>query len=174
MEQGVRALQAASAGRDCAGDKVGCDFRRILRHLEPRLARQFDASRHPTAVTLFRSKPVDGANATGRDLLALYDYRRNGHHAVNRYEVDSAGSEDKSSQSAMSNAAVFPGRLQDALDYPRSDSHPRHMREHRRTSMSTQRFTPEFKAEAIRQVVEHGYSLAEIAARNGCHSSSRR
>jgi transposase len=31
--------------------------------------------------------------------------------------------------------------------------------------MSTQRFTPEFKAEAVRQVVERGYSVAEIAVR---------
>ncbi|QDR32652.1 transposase [Pseudomonas aeruginosa] len=31
--------------------------------------------------------------------------------------------------------------------------------------MSTQRFTPEFKAEAVRQVIERGYSVAEIAAR---------
>lgn len=29
--------------------------------------------------------------------------------------------------------------------------------------MSTQRFTPEFKAEAVRQVIECGYSVANIA-----------
>ena len=34
--------------------------------------------------------------------------------------------------------------------------------EHRRKSMSTQRFTPEFKAEAVRQVIERGYSVADI------------
>ena len=33
--------------------------------------------------------------------------------------------------------------------------------------MSTQRIPPEFKAEAVRQVVEQGYSVAEIAARLG-------
>ncbi len=33
--------------------------------------------------------------------------------------------------------------------------------------MSIQRFTPEFKAEAVRQVIERGYSVAEIAARFG-------
>jgi putative transposase len=33
--------------------------------------------------------------------------------------------------------------------------------------MSIQRFTPEFKAEAVRQVVDRGYSVAEIAARLG-------
>lgn len=31
--------------------------------------------------------------------------------------------------------------------------------------MSTQRYTPEFKAEDVRQVFERGYSVAEIAAR---------
>jgi len=31
--------------------------------------------------------------------------------------------------------------------------------------MSTQRYTPEFKTEAVRQVFERGYSVAEIAAR---------
>ncbi|PXB98659.1 hypothetical protein CW299_06795, partial [Pseudomonas aeruginosa] len=30
--------------------------------------------------------------------------------------------------------------------------------------MSIQRFTPEFKAEAVRQVIERGYSVSEIAA----------
>jgi transposase len=29
--------------------------------------------------------------------------------------------------------------------------------------MSTQRFTPEFKQEAVRQVVERGYPVAEVA-----------
>ncbi|MFT6466743.1 MAG: transposase [Halopseudomonas sp.] len=33
--------------------------------------------------------------------------------------------------------------------------------------MSTQRLTLKFRAEAVRQVVERGYSLAEIAARLG-------
>lgn len=31
--------------------------------------------------------------------------------------------------------------------------------------MNTQRFTPEFKAESARQVIEHGYSVAETAER---------
>ncbi|OZY30428.1 transposase, partial [Pseudomonas lundensis] len=31
--------------------------------------------------------------------------------------------------------------------------------------MSTQRFTPEFKAEAVRQVIERGYSVSETAER---------
>ena len=28
--------------------------------------------------------------------------------------------------------------------------------------MSTQRFTPEFKEEAVRQIVDRGYSVAEV------------
>ncbi len=31
--------------------------------------------------------------------------------------------------------------------------------------MSTQRYTPEFKEEAVRQVVERGYPVPEVAAR---------
>lgn len=38
--------------------------------------------------------------------------------------------------------------------------------------MSTQRFTPEFKQEAVRQVVERGYSVAEVSARLGVSSHS--
>ncbi len=38
--------------------------------------------------------------------------------------------------------------------------------------MSIQRFTPEFKAEAVRQVIERGYSVAEIAARFGVSTHS--
>ena len=38
--------------------------------------------------------------------------------------------------------------------------------------MSTQRFTPEFKQEAVRQVVDRGYSVAEVAARLGISSHS--
>jgi transposase len=38
--------------------------------------------------------------------------------------------------------------------------------------MSTQRFPPEFKQEAVRQVVERGYSVAEVAARLGVSSHS--
>ncbi|RUH95622.1 transposase [Pseudomonas aeruginosa] len=44
--------------------------------------------------------------------------------------------------------------------------------EHRGKSMSTQRFTPEFKAEAVRQVIERRYSVAEIAARLGVSTHS--
>ena len=44
--------------------------------------------------------------------------------------------------------------------------------EHRRKSMSTQRFTPEFKAEAVRQVIERGYSVAETAERLGVSTHS--
>ena len=33
--------------------------------------------------------------------------------------------------------------------------------------MSSQRFTSEFKQEAVRQVTERGYSVAEVAARVG-------
>ncbi len=29
--------------------------------------------------------------------------------------------------------------------------------------MSTKRYTPEFKDEAVRQVIERGYSVAEVA-----------
>jgi transposase len=29
--------------------------------------------------------------------------------------------------------------------------------------MSNQRYTPEFKDEAVRQVVEHGYRVSEVA-----------
>lgn len=38
--------------------------------------------------------------------------------------------------------------------------------------MSTQRFTPEFKEEAVKQVTEHGYSVAEVSARLGVSSHS--
>ena len=38
--------------------------------------------------------------------------------------------------------------------------------------MSTERFTPEFKQEAVRQVVERGYSVAEVAARVGVSTHS--
>jgi transposase len=38
--------------------------------------------------------------------------------------------------------------------------------------MSTQRFTPEFKEEAVRQVVERGYSVAEVSARLGVSAHS--
>ncbi|WP_220039387.1 IS3 family transposase [Pseudomonas protegens] len=38
--------------------------------------------------------------------------------------------------------------------------------------MSTQRFTPEFKAEAVRQVIERGYSVAETAERLGVSTHS--
>lgn len=38
--------------------------------------------------------------------------------------------------------------------------------------MSTQRFTPEFKEEAVRQVLERGYSVAEVAARLGVSTHS--
>ena len=38
--------------------------------------------------------------------------------------------------------------------------------------MSTQRFTPEFKQEAVRQVVNRGYSVAEVSARLGVSSHS--
>lgn len=39
--------------------------------------------------------------------------------------------------------------------------------------MNTQRFTPEFKAEAARQVIERGYSVAETAERLGVSTHSR-
>jgi transposase len=41
--------------------------------------------------------------------------------------------------------------------------------------MSSQRYTPEFKDEAVRQVVDRGYSVAEVADRLGvsAHSLSR-
>ena len=38
--------------------------------------------------------------------------------------------------------------------------------------MTTQRFTPEFKEEAVRQVVNRGYSVAEVSARLGVSSHS--
>jgi transposase len=38
--------------------------------------------------------------------------------------------------------------------------------------MSGQRYTPEFKDEAVRQVIEKGYSVGEVAQRNFRHSSS--
>ena len=38
--------------------------------------------------------------------------------------------------------------------------------------MSTQRFTPEFKQEAVRQVIDRGYSVAQVAARLGVSSHS--
>lgn len=33
--------------------------------------------------------------------------------------------------------------------------------------MSTQRFTPEFKEEAVKQVIDWGYSVPDVAARLG-------
>jgi len=38
--------------------------------------------------------------------------------------------------------------------------------------MSSQRFTAEFKQEAVRQVTERGYSVAEVAARVGVSTHS--
>jgi len=38
--------------------------------------------------------------------------------------------------------------------------------------MSTERFTPEFKEEAVRQIVERGYSVAEVSARLGVSAHS--
>lgn len=38
--------------------------------------------------------------------------------------------------------------------------------------MSSQRYTPEFKDEAVRQIVERGYSVAEVAQRLGVSSHS--
>jgi transposase len=38
--------------------------------------------------------------------------------------------------------------------------------------MSSQRFTPEFKEEAVRQVVDRGHSVAEVAARIGVSTHS--
>jgi transposase len=38
--------------------------------------------------------------------------------------------------------------------------------------MSSQRYTPEFKDEAVRQVVERGYSVAEVSDRLGVSAHS--
>lgn len=38
--------------------------------------------------------------------------------------------------------------------------------------MSNQRYTPEFKDEAVRQVTERGYSIAEVAKRLGVSAHS--
>lgn len=38
--------------------------------------------------------------------------------------------------------------------------------------MSTPRFTPEFKQEAVRQIVERGHSVAEVSARIGVSAHS--
>lgn len=38
--------------------------------------------------------------------------------------------------------------------------------------MSTRRFTPEFKDEAVRQITERGYSVAEVSARLGVSAQS--
>lgn len=38
--------------------------------------------------------------------------------------------------------------------------------------MSTPRFSPEFKEEAVRQVVERGYSVADVGARLGVSAHS--
>ena len=35
--------------------------------------------------------------------------------------------------------------------------------EHRRKDMTGQRYTPEFKEEAVRQVIDRGYSAADVA-----------
>lgn len=38
--------------------------------------------------------------------------------------------------------------------------------------MSTQRYTPEFKEEAVRQIVDRGYSVAEVSERLGVSAHS--
>lgn len=38
--------------------------------------------------------------------------------------------------------------------------------------MSTPRFTPEFKQEAVRQIVDRGHSVAEVSARLGVSAHS--
>lgn len=38
--------------------------------------------------------------------------------------------------------------------------------------MSSQRYSPEFKDEAVRQIVERGYSVAEVSQRLGVSSHS--
>jgi transposase len=38
--------------------------------------------------------------------------------------------------------------------------------------MSPPRFTPEFKEEAVRQITERGYSVAEVSARLGVSAHS--
>lgn len=38
--------------------------------------------------------------------------------------------------------------------------------------MSTERFTPEFKEEAVRQIVDRGHSVAEVSARLGVSAHS--
>ena len=38
--------------------------------------------------------------------------------------------------------------------------------------MSSERFTPEFKEEAVRQVVERGHAVSEVSARLGVSSHS--
>lgn len=38
--------------------------------------------------------------------------------------------------------------------------------------MSKERFTPEFKEEAVRQIADRGYSVAEVSARLGVSSHS--
>ncbi len=38
--------------------------------------------------------------------------------------------------------------------------------------MSSQRFTPEFKEEAVRQVIQRGYSVREVAERVGVSAHS--
>ena len=38
--------------------------------------------------------------------------------------------------------------------------------------MSSQRYTPEFKDEAVRQIVERGYSISEVSERLGVSSHS--
>ncbi len=38
--------------------------------------------------------------------------------------------------------------------------------------MSSQRYTPEFKDEAVRQVIDRGYSVAEVADRLGVSTHS--
>jgi len=40
------------------------------------------------------------------------------------------------------------------------------------SAISTQRFTPEFKEEAVKQVIERGYSVPDVAARLGVSAHS--
>jgi len=55
---------------------------------------------------------------------------------------------------------------------PRQVDNPGLSFEHRRQSMSAQRFTPEFKEEAVKQVTEKGLSVAEVAVRLGVSTHS--
>jgi len=60
-----------------------------------------------------------------------------------------------------------PGPQQEWWTFPSLTDDSELFYEHWRILMNNRRYTPEFKDEAIRQVIEWGYSVTEISQRLG-------